>query len=100
PQAVIRSDPRAVNAVGRLTVGTFPQGWNLNATLSAMEAKGKINILSNPRIATLNNQSATLTASQNLPYTTSSVSNGVVSTQVNYLELPITLTVTPQITKD
>lgn len=100
PQAALSSNPQAVNAVGQLTVGTFPQGWNLNATLSALEAKGKINILSNPRIATLNNQSASLSASQNLPYTTSTVSNGVVSTQVNYLELPITLTVTPQITKD
>ncbi|MEW6516937.1 MAG: secretin N-terminal domain-containing protein [candidate division FCPU426 bacterium] len=100
PQLSISSNPRAVNAVGRLTVGTLPQGWNLNATLSALEAKGKVNILSNPRIATLNNQSATLSASQNLPYTTSLVSNGVVSTQVNYLELPISLTVTPQITKD
>jgi type II secretory pathway component GspD/PulD (secretin) len=100
PQVSMRSAPDPFNAVGRLTVGTFPQGWSLNATLAAMEAKGKINILSNPRIATLNNQSATLSASQNIPYTTSTVSNGVVSETVNYLELPITLTVTPQITKD
>jgi type IV pilus assembly protein PilQ len=84
---------------GQLTVGTLQTNATLSATLSALEAKGVLNTLSNPRIATLDNQSATLSASQNIPYPVSLVSNGVIRSSVDYLELPITLTVTPHITQ-
>ncbi len=99
-QASVSSHPADVGAEGKLTIGTLQTGWDLNTTLSALESKGRVNIISNPRIATLNNQSVTLKASQNIPYQTSTISNGVVSNVVNYLELPITLIVTPRITKD
>jgi len=99
PQINLSSSPDPAGTVGQITLGTVQGGVDLNATLSVLESKGKVNIISNPRIATLNNKSATLKASQNIPYTTSTVSNGVVSNVVNYLELPITLTVTPRITQ-
>lgn len=102
------SDPSVTAAVlpgsfvpqGLLTVGTLQPNLDLTATLSALEAKGALNTLSNPRIATLDNQSAKLSASQNIPYTNSYVSNGVIRTGVEYLELPIALTVTPHITQN
>ncbi|MBN1596443.1 hypothetical protein JW933_11005, partial [candidate division FCPU426 bacterium] len=100
PRVTARSSPEAVAAAGQITLGTLQSGIDLSATLRVLESKGKVNTISNPRIATLNNRSATLTASQNIPYRTSTVSNGVVSNAVSYLELPITLTVTPQITKE
>jgi Flp pilus assembly secretin CpaC len=100
PLVTAQSNPASVGRVGQLTLGTVQSGVNLNATLSALESKGKVNTISNPRIATLNNKRATLKASQNIPYATSIVSDGVVSNVINYLELPISLTVKPQITKD
>jgi type II secretory pathway component GspD/PulD (secretin) len=100
PQLAVRSQPSVAGAVGQILVGTLINGIDLNAQLRVLEAKGRANTISNPRIATLNNQVATLNASQNIPYRTSNVSNGVVSNVVNYLELPITLTVTPQISDE
>ncbi|MCK5241684.1 AMIN domain-containing protein [bacterium] len=100
PQFTASTNPDAVGQVGQIIIGTLQEGIDLNATLSALESKGKVNTISNPRIATLNNKSAVLKASQNIPYATSNVSNGVVSNVVNYLELPISLTVKPQITKE
>jgi len=100
PSVVAASFPAAVGAVGTLTVGSLQSSYNLSATLSALEAKGVLNTLSNPRIATMDNQSATLSASQNIPLTNSVISNGVVRTGVEYLELPITLTVTPHISQN
>ncbi|MCK5219279.1 AMIN domain-containing protein, partial [bacterium] len=100
PQFTVTSIPEAVRAVATITLGMLKSGVDLNATISMLEAKGAANTISNPRVATLNNQTATLKASKNIPYQTSMVSNGVVSNVIEYLELPITLTVTPQITKD
>jgi type IV pilus assembly protein PilQ len=100
PVTSASSSPRPFLPVGRLSIGTVQPNFNLNATLSVLEAKGAVNTISNPRIATLDNQSATLSATQNIPYANSYTSNGVVKTGVEYLELPITLTVTPQITKN
>ncbi len=100
PQFAVTSIPEAVGAVAAITLGTLKSGVDLNATISMLEAKGAVNTISNPRVAVLNNQTATLRASKNIPYQTSMVSNGVVSNVIEYLELPISLTITPQITKD
>jgi type IV pilus assembly protein PilQ len=100
PRFTVTSIPEPVGAVATITLGTLKSGVDFNATISMLEAKGAVNTISNPRVATLNNQTATLTASKNIPYQTSMVSNGVVSNVIEYLELPITLTITPQVTKD
>ncbi len=99
PNYTVASSPQPVGQVGSLTIGSLQSGVDLNATLSAMETKGMVNTISNPRIATINKEEATLKASQSIPYITSVVSNGVVSQMVDYLELPIVLKVTPQVTK-
>jgi type II secretory pathway component GspD/PulD (secretin) len=93
------ANPRLTVASAPAAIGLLQNGIDLNATLSVLESRGGANIISNPRIATLDNQAATLSASQNIPYNTSVVSNGVVRTGVEYLELPITLSVTPHISK-
>lgn len=99
PTYTVATSPKAVGQVGTLTVGALQAGVDLNATLSTMETKGLVNTISNPRIATINKEEATLKASESIPYLTSVVSNGVVSQMVDYLELPIVLKVTPQVTK-
>jgi type II secretory pathway component GspD/PulD (secretin) len=99
PRLNVASVPAVLGSVGTLTVGLLQNGIDINATLAVLESRGGANIISNPRIATLDNQAATLSASQNIPYNTSVISNGVVRSGVEYLELPITLNVTPHISK-
>ena len=100
PQYTAATSPKTTGATGTLTLGTVQSGVDISATLTALENNGVVNTLSNPRIATLDNEEATLTAAQNIPYTTSIVSNGVVQTVVEYAELPITLSVTPHLTQN
>ncbi len=100
PQFTAVGSPAPVDSAGTLTVGTVQKGVNVSATLSALESKGDANMLSNPRIATLDNQSATLSASQNIPYTTNIIDNAVVKPVIQYADLPITLTVMPHITQN
>jgi type II secretory pathway component GspD/PulD (secretin) len=100
PNISAASNPAAIKSVGTLSVGLLQGGVDISATLAVLEAKGTANTISNPRIATLDNQVASLSASQNIPYNTSVVSNGVVKAGVEYLELPIILTVTPHISKN
>ncbi|NTV52115.1 MAG: AMIN domain-containing protein [Candidatus Firestonebacteria bacterium] len=99
PRVLASSVPVPGGAVGKLTVGLLQNGLDIAATLAVLESRGGANVISNPRIATLDHQTATLSASQNIPYNTSVVSNGVVRSGVEYLELPITLNVTPHISK-
>ncbi|PIR15488.1 MAG: hypothetical protein COV48_14080, partial [Elusimicrobia bacterium CG11_big_fil_rev_8_21_14_0_20_64_6] len=73
----------------------------LNATLTAAASEGKAKILSEPKIATLNNQAATINVTTQIPYVTSNVaSTGVQTQSVSYVTTGIQLTVTPSINAD
>lgn len=76
----------------------------LDATLSAAVKKGKANILSNPKIATLNNKEASINITNQIPYVTTEITNtsgGSVATQkVTYVTAGIVLNVLPTITSD
>lgn len=76
----------------------------LDATLSAAAKKGKANILSNPKIATLNNKEASINITNQIPYVTTEITNtsgGSVSSQkVTYVTAGIVLNVLPTITSD
>ena len=76
----------------------------LDATLSAAVKKGKANILSNPKIATLNNKEASINIINQIPYVTTEITNtsgGSVATQkVTYITAGIVLNVLPTITSD
>lgn len=86
---------------GALTFGRITNNYFLSATLTAAAAQGKVKVLSDPKIATLNNQAATINVTTSIPYVTSNVtSTGVTSAQVSYVSTGITLTVTPTITAD
>jgi type IV pilus assembly protein PilQ len=92
----------ADNIFGALTLGRITNSYIINATISAAASEQKAKILSDPKIATLNNQSATINVTSQIPYVTSNVSPtaGTVTQTVNYVTEGITLTVTPTINTD
>ncbi|MDD5656335.1 MAG: type IV pilus secretin PilQ [Elusimicrobia bacterium] len=86
---------------GALTLGRITNNYLLNVTLSAAAAAGKVKVLSDPKIATLNNQPANINVTTQYPYVTSSVtSTGVATQAVAYVTVGIKLTVTPTINAD
>ncbi len=86
---------------GALTLGRITNNFILNATLTAAASEGKAKILSEPKIATLNNQAATINVTTQIPYVTSNVASTGVQTQtVSYITTGIRLTVTPSINAD
>ncbi|NNN07194.1 MAG: type IV pilus secretin PilQ [Elusimicrobia bacterium] len=92
----------ADNIFGALTLGRITSSYIINATITAAASEGKAKILSDPKIATLNNQAATIAVTSQIPYVTSNVSPtaATVTETVNYVTTGITLTVTPTINAD
>ncbi|PIW73880.1 MAG: hypothetical protein CO004_03605, partial [bacterium (Candidatus Ratteibacteria) CG_4_8_14_3_um_filter_41_36] len=68
--------------------------------IEALETKTDTKILSNPRIATINNQEAIIKVGKSTPVLITTASEGVAFQSVQYIETGVTLTVTPQITPD
>ncbi len=86
---------------GAFTFGRITNNFILNATLTAAASEGKAKILSEPKIATLNNQPANINVTTQIPYVTSNVASTGVQTQtVSYVTTGIQLTVTPSINAD
>ncbi|MDP3542087.1 MAG: type IV pilus secretin PilQ [Elusimicrobiota bacterium] len=86
---------------GALTLGRITNNFILNATLTAAASEGKAKILSEPKIATLNNQAADINITTQIPYVTSNVASTGVQTQtVSYVTTGIQLKVTPSINAD
>jgi type IV pilus assembly protein PilQ len=86
---------------GALTLGRVTNNYLVNATISAAAAEGKAKVLSDPKIATLNNQPANINVTTQIPYVTSNVASTGVQTQtVNFTSVGIQLTVTPSINAD
>lgn len=86
---------------GALTLGRITNNFILNATITAAASEGKAKILSEPKIATLNNQAANINVTTQIPYVTSNVASTGVQTQtVSYVTTGIQLTVTPSINAD
>ena len=86
---------------GALTLGRVTNNMILNATLTAAASEGRAKVLSEPKIATLNNQAASINVTTQIPYVTSNVASTGVQTQtVSYVTTGIKLTVTPSINSD
>jgi type IV pilus assembly protein PilQ len=86
---------------GAFTLGRVTSNYILNATITAAAAEGKAKVLSDPKIATLNNQAANINVTTQIPYVTSNVASTGVQTQtVSYVTTGIQLSVTPSINAD
>ena len=79
-----------------LGVAVGPEGGplDLDLTLSALESRGDLRIISSPRVTTQNNVQAEILQGDQIPYQT--VANNTVT--VEFKEAALTLRVTPQIT--
>ena len=86
----------AFGAIG-ISLGHINGESTLDIQLKAMEQSGKGKIVSNPRIATLDNEQATIKSGHSIPYQTTDA-EGNPST--SFVDAAINLTVTPQITPD
>ncbi|MDD5259598.1 MAG: type IV pilus secretin PilQ [bacterium] len=92
-------------APGLISLGkVFHKGneWSsLSAVLGAMETKGKGKVLSSPKIATLNNQEASILSGKKVAYVSASNMTTGGSTQtVSFIDVGVKLTVTPSINLD
>lgn len=89
----------SLNFFGKISDFTF------NTVIAAAVKKGKLKVLSDPKVATLNNKEATIDITDQVPYTTteSAVGSGgatVTTQKVTYVPSGITLRVTPTINSD
>ena len=95
--------PGPLNA-GSFTLGKLSGGTRLDATIAAAAHKGKAKVLSDPKVATLNNKPATITITDQTPYDQQTVTNvnGVNSVAHAYSNVTtgIMLNVTPTINSD
>lgn len=79
-----------------LRLGNVLNTFNLDLALQAAESEGLINILSAPKVATLNNQPASIQSGVQIPIQT--IANNTVTVQ--YVNATLRLDVTPQVTAE
>jgi len=77
-------------------LGNVLNTFTLDAQLQAAESEGLINILSAPKVATLNNQQASIQSGLQIPIQT--IANNTVTVQ--YVSATLQLQVTPQVTAE
>ncbi len=84
------------NGLLNLSLGNILNTFNLDATLQAAESEGLVNILSAPKVATLNNTQASIQSGLQIPVQT--VANNTVTVQ--FVNATLRLDVTPHVTAD
>ena len=93
---VVDLPARTLSGFEPFTLGAIYQNIGdvlLNVQLSALQDKGKLNILSSPSITTLDNQTAYIESGQDIPFQT--VEDGEVN--VEYKKAVLSLRVTPHV---
>ena len=77
-------------------------GGDVNFLLRAIEAQGRVEILSRPQVLATDNQEATINIGQRVPFITNSrvTDNGTTINTIQYEDVGIILRVTPRITPD
>ncbi|MFP4472643.1 MAG: type II secretion system protein GspD [Candidatus Omnitrophota bacterium] len=68
-----------------------------DTVLKMLETQDKAKVLSNPRVATMNDRQAEIFVGDRIPYTVTTVSGGVATTDVRFEEPGIRLQITPSI---
>jgi type IV pilus secretin PilQ/predicted competence protein len=84
------------NAFLNLSLGNVLNTFNIDIALQAAESEGLINILSAPKVATLNNVEASIQSGLQIPVQT--VANNTVTVQ--FVNATLRLNVTPHVTAD
>jgi type IV pilus assembly protein PilQ len=79
-----------------ISLGNVLDSFTLDIALQAFENEGKVRILSSPKIATQNNQTATIEQGTQIPVVTTTA----VEINVQFISASLKLEVTPQITAE
>lgn len=88
------------NTVIGLTTGIFGTA-QLSTLITAGEQAGKAKIIATPRVTVLNNRTADIQSGSKIPITTiqpGSAAGGLIVATTEYVDVPLRLAVTPQIT--
>jgi type IV pilus assembly protein PilQ len=83
-------------AGGGIAFGILRDNLRLDLSLSALEAAGKLKIVSSPKVVTVDNKEATIEQGTQIPYSTVSASG----TNTQFIDATLSLKVTPHITPD
>jgi type IV pilus assembly protein PilQ len=85
------------DAAGRFSLAVLESNYLVDLELTALEAEGRGEIVSTPRVITANQKEASIEQGVEIPYQQSSSSG---ATTVQFKKAVLSLTVTPQITPD
>lgn len=85
------------NPAGQFAVAVLTGNYLVDLELSALQAEGKGEVVSSPRVITANQQKATIEQGVEIPYENSTSSG---ATAVQFKKAVLSLDVTPQITPD
>lgn len=85
------------NPAGQFAVAILSGNFLVDLELSALQAEGKGEVVSSPRVITANQQKATIEQGVEIPYQNSTSSG---ATSVQFKKAVLSLQVTPQITPD
>lgn len=88
--------------LGELTLGgSFERRGLIEAKLKALETEDKINVLSNPRVLTLDGKESVIDAGQEIPIQEEIVDeDGNIRTTVTWKKVGVNLTIVPRLTSD
>lgn len=89
--------PAAVSSPGRFGLAILGSDYLVDLELSALQAEGRGEVISNPRVITANAKQALVEQGREIPYQQSTSSG---ATSVSFKKAVLSLTVTPQITPD
>lgn len=88
---------------GAFRLGKVASNYMFDAVITAAAKKGKAKVLSDPKVATLNNKEANINITTQIPYTTTETTASTpptLTTKVTYITTGIVLRVTPTINSD
>jgi len=85
--------------IGELTLGgSLERSGLIEATLQALQTEGKANVLSNPKVLTLDGKEAIINSGEQIPIAEEIVDDtGNIRTTVTWLDVGIKLTITPRL---
>ncbi len=89
-----------INTAIGLTTGIFGTA-QISMLITAGEQKGQVKVIATPRVTTLNNRKAKIESGTKIPITTiqpGQAAGGAVIATTEYVDVPLKLEVTPQIT--
>ncbi|MBA7551753.1 Secretin ExeD [subsurface metagenome] len=88
--------------IGEISLGgSFERSGLIEATLKALQKEGKVNVLSNPKVLTLDGKEAIIDTGEQIPIAEEIVDDsGQIRTTITWLDVGIKLIITPRLSAD